>query len=280
MRHIEKPQDNQREVFLLCISSLRDKVNKQKLEACIDDIVQGACDYENKMLNNQIHTASKQSVVSAKDMIELYTRKFVGKTSPARKYYDKLILSAPKGLCPLCGQRNASTIDHYLPKSLYPLYSVTMVNLIPACKDCNKDKRDSEIRQPEDAIIHPYFDVSIDDQIWLSCRVEEKDNRLVFLFDVVKPDMWDDLLYKRMKNHFDKLKLGMLYSTHAAAEFENVRWFLNIRLKKSTVEVKRWIEDNIESYSKVAKNSWQVSMYRALSLDFEKLCSFLNKCED
>lgn len=43
--------------------------------------------------------------------------------SAARKVYDKLRASS-KGICPLCGIHGVDTLDHYLPKARYPLFSV------------------------------------------------------------------------------------------------------------------------------------------------------------
>lgn len=35
-----------------------------------------------------------------------------------------------------------SQIDHFYPKSIYPLFAMSFYNLIPSCSACNKDKRD------------------------------------------------------------------------------------------------------------------------------------------
>lgn len=275
MRYIKKPEDNQREVYNTCISNIRDKEYKERLEIYIDDIVEGAYNYD-KIFETQIHSMSGIYPTFSDDMKKLYNQKFARKKAPARKYYDKLIASAPRGLCPLCGQRLASTIDHYLPKSIYPLYSVTIVNLIPVCMDCNKNKGDYAIQKKIDAIIHPYFDVNIDEYIWLNCKIKVKDEALDFIYDVVKPDIWDDILYMRVKNHFDILKLNALYKTHSVAEFENIRWALkNILKNEDSDGLKRYIEDYIESYSKSANNSWQVSMYKAILIDINIFCDFI-----
>lgn len=275
MRAIKKPEYNQGEIFLLCTSNLRDKNYKTRLEACVEDIVNGVNEYEAKMEENLIHTISKQSSVSVEDMKKLYERKFVPQSGPARKFYDALMGSAPGELCPYCGQRNVTTLDHYLPKSLYPLYAVTMINLIPVCYECNITKEDLDINEMEDAFIHPYFDVTIDDHIWLSCKIEEKNNELIFIFDVVQPIEWSALLFQRMKNHFTKLKLSRLYSIHATGEFGSVRGLLAKRLEESPSALKSYIEEMIESRSANDNNSWQVSMYRAMRDYFDIICDFL-----
>lgn len=280
MRCIKKPEDDQEKVFLDCISNIRDNDYKNRLLSYKNDIVQASIDYEKMKIQNNIHKISFKSVESAEDMLKLYNQKFVKSKSPGRKYYDKLKNAAPDGKCPLCGHCPASTIDHYLPKSKYPLYSITLINLIPMCGECNRNKGDLDICKEEDAFIHPYFDKSIDEQNWLKCKIEYMNEGLVFVFDIVKPKEWDDLLYRRMKNQFNKLKLNSLYSKNAGSELNNNLYFLKKIAEIGNLEVKRYINDKIESFSKVYNNSWQISMFRAMLDSLEIFCDFLRKYGD
>ncbi|MFI3242400.1 MAG: HNH endonuclease signature motif containing protein [Alphaproteobacteria bacterium] len=60
-----------------------------------------------------------------------------------------------KDRCPVCGrilQKSSKTsicnadLDHFLPKSIYPQFSLFADNLIPICKDCNQvEKKDQDI---------------------------------------------------------------------------------------------------------------------------------------
>ena len=60
-----------------------------------------------------------------------------GKGRALRPLYDR-ILNAPQfGICPYCGARRVSSIDHFLPKERFGVFSVFAVNLVPACSDCN-----------------------------------------------------------------------------------------------------------------------------------------------
>lgn len=44
--------------------------------------------------------------------------------------------------CPICGQKECTEMDHYMPRSLFQEYSSHTSNLIPLCHDCNQDKHD------------------------------------------------------------------------------------------------------------------------------------------
>jgi len=48
-------------------------------------------------------------------------------------------------VCPFCDclyHKGTISIEHYLPKSIYPFLAVHPINLIPCCEDCNGTKRD------------------------------------------------------------------------------------------------------------------------------------------
>lgn len=61
-------------------------------------------------------------------------------------------------LCLMCGGTGMGTLDHYLPKDIYPEFSIFSANLVPAC-NCNSLRRTTHKgnASPE-RVIHPYFD--------------------------------------------------------------------------------------------------------------------------
>ncbi len=72
-------------------------------------------------------------------------------------------------VCPYCNRLFTYTVrdrnngaltrpelDHYLPKSKYPYFSLSFFNLIPCCNICNSIKRDNEFSSL--SIFHPYLE--------------------------------------------------------------------------------------------------------------------------
>ena len=68
--------------------------------------------------------------------------------------------------CPYCGMQSNVTVDHYLPKELFPQFSCFSLNLVPACSDC-QNKGNKGIKHPKrkrrltpspDRFVHPYLD--------------------------------------------------------------------------------------------------------------------------
>lgn len=62
--------------------------------------------------------------------------------------------------CPSCGEPGKpGTLDHYLPKTDYPEYSVVFENLTPMCEACQAKKGASDVNDEGNKLfIHPYFD--------------------------------------------------------------------------------------------------------------------------
>jgi len=268
MNKIEKPEDNVRKVFSDCISNFRDEIFKNKLINSIDDIVTYTIDYEEKMLDKNIHNMTvhdELNDLSKDDLLKVYKDKMAKKGQPGRKYYDKYMSIPEYDICPYCGQRVVSTLDHYLPKSKYISLVVTPTNLIPACQDCNKAKSDKSIENLDEATINPYFD-DLGKDIWLTGEII-KSNDFIMTYKVSKPINWSQELYKRVKNHFKLFNLNKLYSSHAAQELVMVkRKMLRLYNNIGPEAVMKDLKENIDAYS-YRLNSWQVAMYRELLND-------------
>lgn len=69
-------------------------------------------------------------------------------------------------LCPGCGEDGTpNTLDHYLPKSRYPHFSITPANLFPLCDICQGHKGTETVDAAGDRrALHPYFDEFLIDQ--------------------------------------------------------------------------------------------------------------------
>ena len=73
--------------------------------------------------------------VAAKDLISNYTSRMVRKQVPARAVYDALKALPRNNRCPFCNYGPVETLDHVLPKELYPGFSVKPTNLVEAVID-------------------------------------------------------------------------------------------------------------------------------------------------
>src|SRR5262249_39637235 len=144
------------------------------------------------------------------EMVWLYDAKLSRLRDRARPIYDAIKLAPRNGVCPLCGHRVVSTLDHYLAKSRHPSYTVTPLNLLPACSDCNKLKLNRQPANARDQTLHPYFD-DVSSDVWLKATlIESVDPAVVFFVD--PPNQWEPVLQERIRLHFRAFGLAELYA--------------------------------------------------------------------
>ncbi|MBY5523567.1 HNH endonuclease [Rhizobium leguminosarum] len=70
--------------------------------------------------------------------------------------------------CPMCGSPMTGSLDHYLPKEVYPEFSIYSKNLVPACPACNSGTKGLTYhgKEPSERFLHPYFDKMASAPIW------------------------------------------------------------------------------------------------------------------
>jgi 5-methylcytosine-specific restriction endonuclease McrA len=264
MRTILKPTIKAKEVFAECISNVRDQNFKRVLTDSLDQIEKAENDFDKKKQSNQLYLIKRNlvvsSVVNANVLTSIYTDRMVSKKNSARVYYDNILILAPNGKCPLCNQRIANTLDHYLPKSEYPLLTVSPLNLIPACTDCNKGKLIDYPTNSQEETLHPYYD-DIEDDNWLKCRLLNI-KPIIFEFYISPPINWSHLFQARVNNHFNSFKINELYKSHAAEEYENIKIQIEKLFRQGGANLlKAFLLDCFESRNSINKNSWQTAFY-------------------
>lgn len=191
---------------------------------------------------------------------------------PGREVYEGLKSAAR--ICPYCGHRDVETLDHYLPKALFPVYSVAPVNLVPSCRDCNSEKGDDLITEVEKQVLHPYYDRLPDDQ-WLFADVDETQPPS-FRFRASSPPDWDPIHRARVAEHLNTFALYRLYGSQAGEEFSNIKLrLLNLHRDGGADQVHAHLADEFESRENNYKNSWQTAFYQACAAsDWFCACRF------
>ncbi|WCN36222.1 HNH endonuclease [Aneurinibacillus uraniidurans] len=204
--------------------------------------------------------------ISAKEMEKVYSNFLVDEPDSikiGRTAYDLILLNAYFNLCPYCSHREVKTVDHYLPKSKFPSFAITPVNLLPCCSDCNKDKLDNYNLKEDKMLIHPYFD-DISDQDWLKCKVIDNIWPITFSYEV-SDAIVDSVLKSRINNQFKLLNLNKLYADNATREFsKRVKSLVREYNSNPSNNALDFINDNLQSYQFENPNSWQTKMFEAL----------------
>ncbi|EMC4380685.1 hypothetical protein VEL88_004161, partial [Cronobacter sakazakii] len=220
------PNDSALGVFKTCIDRIRDEDLKRRLIACFQEIEDSSIEFDEKVSNAQLHTILPKdkvaTVVTVKEMKDVYTNRMAKKLAPGRIYYDRLMSLPDHGRCPLCSQRVVSTLDHHLPKAYFPSLAVSPFNLIPACQDCNKTKGEDIPSCSEEETLHPYYD-EVESFVWVKARIRES-IPVAIEFYVDPPKECAPILAERMRYHFTTFRLAALYASHAAEELASIEY--------------------------------------------------------
>jgi hypothetical protein len=270
MRHMSRPEIDFAVLYSQCMNQKNKKGVKKRLRLAQAAILGAATRYE-ELGQTLTFFQFVQPIIPAggathDDLVNLYQSGLVRKKGAGRWAYDKLLASAHRGICPLCGQRAVGTLDHYLPKGEDWTLSITPDNLIPACRDCNWAKL--EVR-PQDQItqsFHPYFD-PVDDTQWLCARVEHSES-LSATFYVGETPAWTADRRFRADHHFRLFNLAKFYATQAAVELVNLKERLaKLHANGGAVGVRSHLVEEALSRRQAHVNSWQTALYYALAED-------------
>ncbi|KAA3506358.1 HNH endonuclease [Agrobacterium vitis] len=205
--------------------------------------------------------------LSKSQLTKLYTQYFVPENKPARRLYEAIKVSA-NGKCPLCGGvGHVHTLDHYLPKANFPLYSVMPVNLVPCCRDCNSEKLNAFAVVQEKQTLHPYFD---HDKFflerWVGARVIQTMPPVVEYF-VMPPDHWHENEKARVHAHFSEYGLADKFSIEAAADLpETIQTRRTTMFLNTPAEFSRYLAEKGRNTA-LPINNWRRVMFNALAAD-------------
>jgi hypothetical protein len=272
MRRLNSPIIDPAEIYDACVSGISDPALAGRFTIARAEVIDNFQKYGLQASTNELFSfiasargKGEQQVlagITKEEFVELYSKQMVGDGKPGRKYYDRLMMLAPHGKCPLCGFGQVSTLDHFLSKARYPAFSVLCTNLVPACTDCNKVKGASVVT-PDTQMLHPYFEGTIvETEPWLFAEVIESAPAVVRYF-VQPPDFWPGELNQRVSNYFSDLNLARRFGVEAAAEIAGLADLLEKLKTWDLIHAHLSLVAQVEREKR--KNSWKAALYEALA---------------
>tara|TARA_R110002051_G_scaffold269600_1_gene329808 strand:- start:23782 stop:24576 length:795 start_codon:yes stop_codon:yes gene_type:complete len=250
-----------------CIDSIRDNDFTTRLALAIPSVVAAEATYvlhgEASTLYLIPGTNGVAGHVSTAEMERVYKSTFV-KSKATRDLYGAIKSAPENDICPLCSQRTVSQLDHHLPQSAHPALTVTPINLVPACSECNKTKLAQQAGHAGEQTFHPYFEDADDDR-WLFAVVKETTPASVLFFPQ-PPAHWEAIKSERIGWHFATYKLAELYASHAAVELNDIKFGLQeMAERNSAEEISSHLRRVAVSRAAAHANSWRRATYEALA---------------
>jgi len=272
MRYLNPPVDEDAtkldtgDVFDTCVSMVRNPALKAELRGVRQQVEDAAADYDAKAETGSLHLNiphDRVGTVNGDELIKVYTLRMVPKGAAGRPIYDRIMSAPAHRRCPLCGIGTVNTLDHYLPKTHFPVFSVTPNNLVPACTWCQGEKLEYYPTSEGEQLLHPYFD-DVDGDIWLVAEVVVG-APAVFRYSACPPDHWEPSAKSRVATHLRELNLPLLFSSNAGSRLTEIRARLSQLLQKGggAAAVREHLIEELSSMEEDHKNSWSAAMYRA-----------------
>lgn len=275
MRQLTAPEHDTMDTYDTCVADVNDLNLRQLYSQNRPVIAQAKADFDRAST-----TASKANLprmargnptaivaggLSKQQLMDLYTSHMAGADGDAREVYDDLLISSG-GICPFCGGLGQVwTLDHYLPKAYFPLFSVFPVNLVPCCRDCNSGKNATFGVHPHEQTIHPYLDqAKLFAERWVVAEVTKTDP-VVVTYKCEPPAGWSNVEKQRVWHHFEGYKLSYRFGVQARAEVAKVVQIRAGSFKGLSPEAYRdFLLDNANS-ADFDLNGWSRTMYNALA---------------
>lgn len=276
MRSLSRPQFDPWETTLTVASKFASSGLEQRIGAAQPDFLEAYNRFETASdtatwysLGHCQHGIGEQVILAdlTKDELGmLYSNGLVRGSREARDIYDQIKVAA-RGRCPYCGDiGDVDPLDHYLPKSRYPQYSVVPANLVPSCDRCNKLSGSNLAQTYEKQSINPYFDHDrFFSEPWVSVQFPD-DNIYGLIYTCEPPAHWSQSDQTRVQNHFEDFKLAERYAAAASSEIRYLA--IDFVALMNEVNDEKVVRNQLESraFSECyLLNSWLRPLYRAIS---------------
>ena len=274
MHSIPKPNIDFAKLFTKCADT-KQKPTSDNLRNKLSVIAPATQQYETNASNSSLHELNPiqsqyLTPVTPDNLKDLYSTQMVNKNGQARIHYDKILADAKKNHCCFCSDGDPTEIDHFLPKSIFPEFSILPINLVPACRDCNRLKTNHSPTSYADTYIHPYYE-EYKDIIWLEARLDFSSGNYPTAIYQISSNLQSTShnLAERIEHQFSKLQLNRRYSPKAGGEILDIEQRLRklSKLRSGSELVKHHLSEEASSREVVNKNSWQTALYKCLSLD-------------
>lgn len=179
-------------------------------------------------------------------------------------------------ICPACGELGRpNTLDHYLPKNLYPHFCVTPVNLFPMCDACQlaKGTKVGDAQSPR-FFIHPYFDAFVGEQV-LHLEINAPFDAPAFTLGIVNGlDPSHDRL---IRSHMRELAIERRYASFFRNQHRRLLRLVGA-MRVADQDVQQTLMTIRQGAAEPSLNAWEYVFYSAVS-DNPDLIDYLTNAQ-
>lgn len=168
-------------------------------------------------------------------------------------------------LCPYCTINSANTTEHILPKDVYPEYAVNVLNLIPACSECNSFKGNDVLDQNREIFTINFYTDTLPDIRYLFARITHIEGGVQLEYYLENRNGVDANLYALIERHFKRFHLKDRYYDKAVQELSNIENYFKFEEITCEAEYDKVANKLIRKTDADAiaygRNHWRIVMY-------------------
>jgi hypothetical protein len=212
---------------MLCVPQIFDAASEMNVYDASRANATGDTSSRLASLRSAIGTAylSYSASAAASELTPILAKEDSANAAALRTNYPKVRSGVQKDIgtellrrskkCCLCGHAPSGQLDHHLPKTIFPEFSVLTFNLVPACAGCNYKKLEC-YRRPDGgpAFLHAYRDLLPTTEAFLVADVYVGET-IAADFRVVQTPSISIAKFATLQHHFDILGLANLYGESA-----------------------------------------------------------------
>lgn len=196
----------------LVVSSKRnttaDPNRKNRLLSLITKVDPTYSNYDSKLSTNTLPSLTKLSLSTSEevDLLSLYSYQN-SKLTKFRRQISTDTSSTYQATCQYCTINSVNSLDHFVPKDLFPEFSVHPNNLIPSCTECNSKKLVRWINNNQHFFLNLYIDLLPNNQyLFVELNVVSLNN-IDINFKVENVNKIPISLYTIINSHYTELDL-------------------------------------------------------------------------
>lgn len=229
----------------------------------LDILIMGNIEEVLKIYNNLVNKYPKflndlfsKDLTDEQKKFNNYIKKIFNYNQIIKKIAFELITEIFVKVCPYCNmnytlylnKRDKKTrpqFDHFYPKSIYPILSLSLCNIVPVCERCNFIKKEKNFNIEE--YLYPYNEGIEKERFFYYSYINA---------DTIKIDYLKN--NKKINNNFKDLMLYELYNCHNDVVYEIIQKYKQLN---------EMSEEYYENYGiKISKNEMK-SLLGYVSLD-------------
>lgn len=190
-----------------------------------------------------------------------------GRTIAVKRRLGKMLESLPAAdsdLCPFCSLDTNPDLDHFLPKAVYPEFSLHARNLVPICTPCNRKKLNAvKVKGTgERFFLHPSAELAGNPRI-LEADLHIRGRDLTPVYRIDDAGVLSDEERALVIRHYHRLGLGGRYERRARSYLASFRASVKGYTATLTARVLRSKISDPEIGEPV--NGWRPALYRAIA---------------